>query len=322
MLLAPDTFFNWPAPRILMDIRPAAVFVKGSLAGAVSVPVESLSTWDIFTAALQEHIPMQAVHVIDTDGKLAALLAADEGVFCLAGGYRAFQRWRQAVFSSGPPIGLVGGKTGSGKTELLHTLLQMGRQVIDLEGLARHKGSVFGDTKQKQPPPEAFQNQLLSAWLRLDADVPVWMEEKGAALGKVGLPETLYARMSQAVVFELLTSLDARLQHLQEEYTGADQALFASCIKKLEKRMGLSANHKALHYHQTGHLEKCLRGLLAYYDQAYDQKRIAYPPAAMLQVPAAVFSDAREIEKMEVLILREKKNPAVCAAGNPIKKTN
>jgi hypothetical protein len=174
MLLAPDTFFNWPGPRILMDIRPAAVFVKGSLAGAVSVPVESFSTWDIFTAALQEHIPKQAVHVIDMDGKLAAPLAADKGVFCLAGGYRAFKSWRQAVFSSGPPIGLVGGKTGSGKTELLHTLLQMGRQVIDLEGLARHKGSVFGDTKEKQPPPEAFQNQLLSAWLRLDADVPVW----------------------------------------------------------------------------------------------------------------------------------------------------
>lgn len=322
MLLAPDAFFNWPGPRILMDIRPAAVFVKGSMAGAVSVPVISFGTWEIFAAALQEHLPKQAVHVIDTDGKLTAPLAADKEVFCLAGGYRAFQRWRQAVFASGPPIGLLGGKTGSGKTELLQTLIRMGRQVIDLEGLARHKGSVFGDTKEKQPPPEVFQNELLSAWQRLDAAVPVWMEEKGAALGKVGIPETLYARMCRAVVFELLSSLEDRLQHLQQEYTGADQVLFASCIKKLEKRMGFSANHKSLHYHQTGQLEKCLRALLAYYDQAYNQKRKARPPAALFQVPAAVFSDAREIEKMEALLLQQKKNPAVCAAGNPIKKTN
>jgi tRNA 2-selenouridine synthase SelU len=312
MVLSADVFFNWQGARIIIDIRPADVFVKGSFAGAVSIPVENGSTWDLLTAEIKKNAGKQPIHIMDHNGSMTASFAEETDVFCLQGGYQAFKNWRHAVFSAGPPVGMIAGKTGSGKTEILQTLLKMGRQVIDLEGLARHKGSVFGSTHDKQPPLEDFLNTLLSVWLRLDASVPVWMEEKGKVLGKLGIPETLYEKMRHAVLFELLTGFDARLQHIQKEYTGTDPASFAAGIRKLEKRMGFSANHKALHYHHAGQVEKCLSLLLAYYDQAYAHKRKAHPPRQILPVQPAVFSNEKELQKLENLILENKEPRNVC----------
>ena len=80
----------------------------------------------------------------------------------------------------------------------------------------------------------------------------------------------MYRKMISANVFELDTPFGSRLQHIREEYAGMDKRTFAACIKKLEKRMGFSANHKALYFHETGQTDKCLRLLLNYYDRAYD----------------------------------------------------
>ena len=250
------------------------------------------------------------IHLFDMDGSIALKWPADSIVSFLEGGYKAFKNWRNTVFNlSGPPIGIIAGKTGCGKTELLRCLLKMGRQVIDLEALALHRGSVFGGLAD-QPSNEQFQNSLLSLWLSFDPSMPVWIEEKGHLLGKLGIPETLYKKMTGAYLFELELPFQTRLSHVREEYADMDKTLFAHCIRKLEKRMGFSANHRALHYHSTGQVDKCLQLLLEYYDRAYDDKRNLFTNRDLLmKIDPSDFQSIPAIQKLESYITHKKRTP-------------
>ncbi|HEX5024061.1 MAG TPA: hypothetical protein VFV68_02265, partial [Agriterribacter sp.] len=258
MPVSPSAFFNWRSNRTIIDIRPAYVFMKGSFPGAISFASEKFhSPANLFECLVKMHFPAP-VHLIDTDGSIATHVPTHNNFDFLEGGYRAYQQWRDHIYAVGPPVGIISGKTGSGKTELLRQLEKTGRQVIDLEALAMHKGSAFGGLETAQPPIEQFQYAIAKAWLSLNPALPVWMEDKGPLLGKAGIPATLYQRMANACLFELDLPFEKRLLHIKEEYSGVDKKWFRTCIKELEKRMGFSANHKALHFHETGQVDKCL----------------------------------------------------------------
>lgn len=321
MFLSPHSFFHWQGDRTIVDIRPANAFVKGSFSGALSLPSEHFASCSDLIAALKNINEKRPVHLIDLDGTFAVQVLNDIDLYSLEGGYKSFRIWREWAFSLGPPIGVVGGKTGSGKTEQLQSLMKMGRQVIDLEQLAWHKGSVFGSLPGKQPTYERFQNNLLESWLSLDPDRPVWMEEKGPVLGNIGLPKTLYEKMLGALLVELDVSFEMRLLHIQKEYTTIDAKIFAAGIRKLEKRMGVSANHKALHYFASGQIEKCLQLLLTYYDRAYEKRREMYPSDRVLSVNPSVFENDAEVSSLEKAVRPacKKRDPAVYPRGTPLK---
>ena len=104
---------------------------------------------------------------------------AGVNAFTLRGGYRAYRDWNLAhLYSSlGPRVCIVGGRTGSGKTRVLHALTAMGEQVVDLEGLANHRGSSFGWIAQPdQPTSEQFGNDIAKQWMRLDPTRWVYIE--------------------------------------------------------------------------------------------------------------------------------------------------
>ncbi|MFT3701517.1 MAG: hypothetical protein QM802_04065 [Agriterribacter sp.] len=301
MQLSPLAFFNWKNARIIIDIRPEHDFIKGSFPQAISFPINNTEPKDFFTA-LSEKDFSYPVHIIDADGTPAIHGTAHHFYF-VEGGYNAYKKWRDNVYAEGPSIGIIAGKTGSGKTECLRGLANKGKQVIDLEALAAHKGSVFGELDKAQPSLEQFHHDVITAWLHLDPRQPVWMEEKGYLLGRLGIPEILYKKMTSACLFELDTSFEERLLHIQQEYITADKVWFSKCIKKLEKRMGFSANHKALHFHATGQMNKCLRILLQYYDSAYDDKRKTFSGKAVYNIHAADFENTETIENLESQIL-------------------
>jgi tRNA 2-selenouridine synthase SelU len=136
--------------------------------------------------------------------------------------------------------------------------------------------------------------------------LPVWIEDKGPVLGKLRVPEKLYLKMISADIFELDTPLESRMQHIREEYAGIDKRTFAACIKKLEKRMGFSTNHKALHFYETGQTDKCLRLLLDYYDRAYDHLKKSTTVKAKYTVEFAACTREERIRQLEAMLASPK----------------
>ena len=119
--------------------------------------------------------------------------------YTLEGGYKAFRRYVLTTFARPAPVLILGGKTGSGKTDMLRVLAQKGQQIIDLEGLARHKGSVFGGLGQPlQPSQQQFENELGLCWRDLRRDRPVWLEDESRSIGQVVIPQDILTQMTTA----------------------------------------------------------------------------------------------------------------------------
>jgi hypothetical protein len=312
------TFFHWNKPRLLIDIRPDRIFLKGSFTGARSIPAEKHNALQELSVKIQRLANNDPVHIIDQDGKIAADLSRHIAVKYLEGGYDAFKEFREKAFARGPALCLLGGYTGSGKTALLQELKLRGHSSIDLELLAAHRGSVFGHISSDAPVThEDFQNKLLSCWLALNPETPVWIEEKGPFLGKAGLPPALYRAMLNSPLLHLDVPFDQRLIRVQQVYGQMEKDTFRVGIRSLEDRMGMRYNHKALHYYDTGQTERCFELLLNYYDKAYDRRRRDHWLHTTIHIPHRHENIGATIGELEAFI---KRNPAVHTAGNPIPK--
>ncbi len=141
----------------------------------------------------------------------------------LKGGYKAFREQVREQLKTLPEqfdYVVIAGRTGSGKTRLLHTLADAGAQVLDLEGLARHRGSVLGGLPHEpQPTQKAFETQVWTALSAFDRSRPVYVESESRKIGQLQLPTALLDRMRSVGRVVMLTMPDdARIQLLLEEY--------------------------------------------------------------------------------------------------------
>ncbi|MBX2964628.1 MAG: tRNA 2-selenouridine(34) synthase MnmH [Cyclobacteriaceae bacterium] len=188
----------------------------------------------------------------------------------LKGGYKAYRQ--KAVESFALPFNLVvlGGETGSGKSEILCALQQAGEQVLDLEQVARHKGSVFGGLNMPaQPTTEQFQNELFEAILKLDVSKRIWIEDESVAIGKIFLPEPLWKNMGRSPVVEISVPKNVRLQRLVNEYGETDPEQFLEAMKKITKKLGGQHFKSAAEKLAQGDWQSTIDILLTYYDKAY-----------------------------------------------------
>jgi tRNA 2-selenouridine synthase len=188
----------------------------------------------------------------------------------LKGGYKAYRQLALASFQKPFPFIVVGGCTGSGKSEILRALKRQGEQVIDLETLAHHKGSVFGGLMMPpQPSTEQFQNNLFEEIVKLDLNRRVWIEDESIAVGKIFLPEPLWRSMSASPVVEIEVDKATRIGRLVEEYGIADRLAFLEAMERITKKLGgqhfLAAKEKLL----QGDMASVIDILLNYYDKAY-----------------------------------------------------
>jgi tRNA 2-selenouridine synthase len=141
----------------------------------------------------------------------------------LHGGYKAFREQVREQLNTQPErfaFTVVAGRTGSGKTRLLQALADCGAQVLDLEGLARHRGSVLGGLPHEaQPTQKAFDTAVWHALRGFDPDRPVFVESESRKIGALAVPERLLARMREHGRCIVVTLPDAaRVQLLLEEY--------------------------------------------------------------------------------------------------------
>jgi tRNA 2-selenouridine synthase len=188
----------------------------------------------------------------------------------IEGGYKAYRRLLTATFEKTWKLLVIGGKTGSGKTELLQLLGEMGHQVIDLERIAHHKGSAFGHMGQTpQPTTEQFQNNLWEEWNKFDDELPVLIEDESQAIGTVRIPDTLYKQMRIAQILNLEVDREERVERLVREYACFKDIALKENTLKLSKRLGGLEVKKAVCAIDQGDYHSVVRIVLAYYDKAY-----------------------------------------------------
>lgn len=192
-------------------------------------------------------------------------------VTLLKGGYKTFRGWAREQFAVKKKLFILGGRTGSGKTEVLKALGEKGEQVIDLEGLAHHKGSAFGALGEKpQPRNEHFENLLAIEWNLADDERILWLENESITIGSVKLPDNIFEMMRTAPVIELKVDMQLRVKRILTDYGKFPVEALAENTLKLKKRLGDLRTRKAVEALNNGDKKEWLEEILFYYDRAYD----------------------------------------------------
>lgn len=204
-------------------------------------------------------------------------------VFVLSGGYKAFRNW--AIKTNAYPyrLQLIGGYTGSGKTALLQELQKRGELVLDLEALANHKGSAFGNIGlPPQPSQEMFENLLAlqlhslqqkgaaqSSNAMAETEKHIWVEDESQRIGLINLPGAFWETMRQSPIYFLDIPFEERLAYLTMEYGSLDKEKMQNAIERISKRLGGLETKNAISLLQEGNTTECFRILLRYYDKHY-----------------------------------------------------
>lgn len=140
----------------------------------------------------------------------------------LQGGYKAWRRHVIDQLAAMPAqfcFRVISGATGSGKSRLLEALQEEGAQILHLEKLAVHKGSVLGNMPgQPQPTQKGFESRLFAALSALDAGRPVFVEAESRKIGQLHLPDNLNTAIRQAPCLRIHATLDARVEFLLRDY--------------------------------------------------------------------------------------------------------
>lgn len=206
-------------------------------------------------------------------------------VYTLIGGYKKFRNCVLDTFKFPFRFSILGGFTGSGKTELLKSLEEKGEKVIDLEGIAKHKGSAFGNIGMpEQPSQEMFENLLAQklheagsqksdGGTRTSDPGPqasaIWLEDESQRIGHINLPNDLWATMRRSPVFYLDIPFAERLKHIVQEYGQLDTESMIGAIGRISKKLGPQNAKSAILWLKEGKITESFEILLQYYDKFY-----------------------------------------------------
>lgn len=197
-------------------------------------------------------------------------------VFTLIGGYKAYRKWVLAQFEKQYNFNVIGGYTGSGKTLLIHELINQKRTAIDLEALANHKGSAFGGMG-RQPGQEMFENALAQTLAQLAEGANcqpgtancIFIEDESQRIGNLQIPLALWNTMRKAPVYFLNIPFAKRLDYITVAYGKEEQEKLTKAILRIQKRLGGLETKKAIAFLQENEFRECFRILLTYYDKWY-----------------------------------------------------
>jgi tRNA 2-selenouridine synthase len=203
----------------------------------------------------------------------------------LDGGYKAYRRAVIADLHERPPQfkwRVICGLTGSGKSRLLRALAQCGPQVLDLEALAAHRGSVLGNLPgAPQPSQKMFESLVWAELRKFDAARPVWVEAESKKIGSVRVPESLIASMWNGECIRLEASVALRVAMLREEYRHfvSDPALLGTQLDCLVAHYGRDQIGAWKRLAAAGEWDALVRELLeTHYDPAYTRSTLKHYP--------------------------------------------
>jgi len=202
----------------------------------------------------------------------------------LEGGYKQYRRLvvrllhedEALAFAFRGRLMLIDGNTGTGKTGLLSALAAAGAQVIDLEGIGRHRGSVFGGLGEPQPSQKAFDSGIAERLAGFDPQRPVFLEAESNRIGRLTLPKVLWQEMCRSPRIRIDAGLEARARFLVRAYAdvAADLGLLLERIGRLKPYQPSTRLDEWRELARSGALETLAAELMAHhYDPTYSRQR-------------------------------------------------
>lgn len=221
------------------------------------------------------------------------LRTAGVPAFIMDGGYKAFRSFAREQFDRPLNLVVLGGYTGAAKTEVLTELAKLqGEDVVDLEGMAKHYGSAFGNLEgHVQPTSRQFSNDLyfrlreLNAWGdKGERARPIWIENESRKIGKVDMPEPVFSQLIDSPCFEMQRTLDDRTTHLVKMYGKIDRQLLADAFVKITPKLGGQHVKEAIESLEKNDLKRAAEIALVYYDKTYNHGLTKRPNSNRVEV--------------------------------------
>jgi tRNA 2-selenouridine synthase len=292
----------------LLDVRSPSEFAHAHIPGAFSVPLFSDEERKIIGTAYKQESREKAIrigieafgkkmiNIVDMvekivsrhqSGREIALHCWRGGmrsaavawlldlygfkVYLLTGGYKAYRQYVLKQLGEPYPLIILGGYTGSNKTGILKALESRGKKIIDLEGIARHKGSAFGNLEMfDQPGQEHFENLIVHHLSRLPANnEPIWVEGESQRLGFVNIPMPFFITMRNSPLVFLQVPFEKRLELIVKDYGKYDKDKIINGIMRIKKKLGGLETKNAINFLLEEDLPSCFAILLKYYDKLY-----------------------------------------------------
>jgi len=332
--LAVEAFLD--AAGALVDVRSPAEFSQGHIPGAVNLPLFSDGERAAVGTSYKQQGRQQAVQLglAAVGPRLGSLarqlqqLAAGAGglrlhcwrggmrsasvawlaglqqlpVVLLAGGYKAYRHGVLDQMAQPWPLLVLGGRTGTGKTDLLLELRRQGEAVIDLEGLANHRGSSFGGLGLgEQPSTEHFENCLAGQLRQLRGRGPIWVEAESAQVGRCRIPTPFWQQMRAAPVLEIERPLEERVAQLVAVYGQQGQDALRQATARIARRLGPQRTAAALAAIETCDWAGACLQMLDYYDRCYDHDLNSREQPPVQRLPLAGRSPAEAAELLQQL---------------------
>ncbi len=304
-----SNFLELSKDSVIIDVRSPLEYAKGHIAGAVSMPLfsdeERAVVGTIYKkqgkdAAVERGLDYVGVKMSlfvrearkltsGTNPKrillycwrggmrsnsVAWLLAtAGFNVEVLCGGYKAYRRYFISKLRVGYwPFMILGGPTGCGKSDILQSLSEHGEQVLDLEFIAKHRGSAFGTYGYDEPQPtsEQFSNNVFHALSHFTNDDVVWCEGESASIGKVFMIQELYQHIQASQFIHFSLPEEERLNHIMRDYGDCPKELLINSFTNITKRLGNDNAKNAIELVERGDIRSAAAIALKYYDKGYN----------------------------------------------------
>jgi tRNA 2-selenouridine synthase len=291
---------TWP----VLDVRSPAEFEVGHIPSAISFPlfsneeravVGTLYKQEGRQPAIKKGLEIIGPKMVDFIEQAEQLESPTIALYCwrggmrsdsmawllerygfqtilLEGGYKAYRNAMLDFFKQALPLRVIAGYTGSQKTRLLHILREKGEQVVDLEGMAGHQGSSFGNQKCKsQPTTEQFQNQLFHVFRKMDLSRSIWIEDEDMRIGTVNMTEGLFRQINASPHIFIEVKKNQRIDFLVKDYGMLEKEKLIKATHFIRKRLGYDRAQKAIAHIREGDLKRAVHIILNYYDSRYDK---------------------------------------------------
>lgn len=298
-----DNFLIQSPKKLVIDVRSPVEFKKGHMPGAINIPLfddlERAEIGTLYKLKGKEEAVMRGLEIVSP--KLTEFIiktkesTKNKGVlvYCfrggmrsnsfgwllntagldaviLQGGYKAYRNHVLKQFTKNYKILLLGGATGSGKTAILKQL-QGQVPLIDLEGLAHHKGSAFGGIGQPaQLPQQLFENKFYNDLVLIDPEKNVLIEDESMSIGYNKIPYPFWLQMKQAPIIKIMIPFDLRVNRLVNEYGKEDVEKLKQSIRNIAQQLGPNNAKDCLQWLDEGKLADVAALTLRYYDRAYE----------------------------------------------------
>lgn len=306
---------------IIIDVRSESEYLQGHIPGAYNVPVlndeHRKIVGTIYKQAGKEKAVLKGLELLGPDISLRLKLAIkyckqEQNIIIhcwrggmrsqffafimefygykikvLKGGYKYYRNFVLDSFKQDYRLNILGGKTGSGKTHILNELPSKGAAMIDLEGLAHHRGSSFGAIGMPpQPSQEQFENNLSFQLISLRKNT-IWLEDEARTIGGRVIPEGLWIQMRQAPHYFLNKSFEMRLNQIMIDYGSFPEEEILVAMERIGKRLGPQHVKTALDAIKNDQLKEAFAMALTYYDKAYTFQKEKHPLGEKIEVEVA-----------------------------------